>query len=90
MQPNQKFKVMAKKFFRKLKSSSELRIDVRSLSLDEYRMISALVSAAFLSYRNGHRTQCVGSFGISFIDIRVFAHPDSLNTLAKLKKNICV
>ena len=81
---------MAKRNVRRLKVSSELRVDIRSLSLDEYRMIAALISAASLSYRNGHKTQCVGSFGLSFIDTRVFAHSDSLNTLAKLEKIICI
>lgn len=90
MQPKSKFKVMTKIFFRKVRYVLEDRVDIRSLSMDEYRMIAALVSAASLSYRKGSKKKCVGSFDLSFIDTRVFAHPDSLDTLERLEKILCV
>lgn len=81
---------MAKIIFRKVRRVTEDRVDIRSLSLNEYRMIGALVSAASLSYRHGSKKKCVGSFDLSFIDCRVFAHPDNLNTLERLEKLLCL
>lgn len=77
---------MVKISCRKLKKSSEVRFDIRSLSLNEYKMLVELVRAASDSYANGYKTEAVGSFDISYIDTRVFSSLDSLNTLAKLEK----
>lgn len=90
MQPKSKFKAMTKIFFRKVRHVLEDRVDIRSLSFDEYRMLVSLIQAASKAYENGYKAQPVGPFNLTFIDIRVFAHLDSLNTLAKLKKIICV
>lgn len=77
---------MVKISCRRLKKSSEVRFDIRSLSLNEYKMLVELVRAASDSYANGYKTEPVGSFDISYIDTRVFSSLDSLNTLAKLEK----
>lgn len=77
---------MAKKFCRRLKKSSEFRIDIRSLSFEEYRMLSELVRAASESFDKGYKTVPVGSFDISYIDTRVFAPLGCFNKLAKLSK----
>ena len=81
---------MVKIIFRKVRREILDSVDIRSLSLNEYRMLGALVSAASLSYRHGSKKKCVGSFDLSFIDCRVFAHPDNLNTLARLEKILCI
>lgn len=77
---------MAKIFCRKLKKSSEFRVDIRSLSFEEYRMLSELIRAASESFDKGYKTVPVGSFDISYIDTRVFAPLESFDTLAKLSK----
>ena len=81
---------MAKIFFRPVRHVLEPRVDIRSLSFDEFRMLSALIEAASKAFEKGYDTVSVGSFKLSYIDTRVFAHLDSLDTLAKLKKVICV
>ena len=86
MQPKSKFKVMANISRRMIKKDTQLRVDVRSLSWDEYRMLVELVRAASESFSKGYKTTAVGSFDLSYIDTRVFADIESLNTLAKLNK----
>lgn len=86
MQPKSKFKVMAKLSSRNIKNNTELRVDVRSLSWDEYKMLVELVRAASESFSKGYNTIAVGSFDLSYIDTRVCASLESLNTLAKLDK----
>lgn len=81
---------MTKIFFRPVRHVLEPRVDIRSLSFDEFRMLAALIEAASKAYEKGYKTQSVASFELSYIDTRVFAHLDSLNTLAKLKKIICI
>lgn len=77
---------MAKLFRRNIKKNTELRVDVRSLSWDEYRMLVELIRAASESFSKGYKTHSVGSFDLSYVDTRVFADLESLNTLAKLDK----
>lgn len=77
---------MAKLFRRNIKKNTELRVDVRSLSWDEYRMLVELIRAASESFSKGYKTIAVGSFDLSYVDTRVFADLESLNTLAKLDK----
>ena len=77
---------MAKLFSRVVKKDTELRVDVRSLSWDEYKMLVELVRAASESFSKGYKTFSVGSFDLSYVDTRVFASLESLNTLAKFDK----
>ena len=77
---------MAKLFSRVIKKDTELRVDVRSLSWDEYKMLVELVRAASESFSKGYKTVAVGSFDLSYVDTRVFASLESFNTLAKLNK----
>lgn len=77
---------MAKLFRRNIKKNTELRVDVRSLSWDEYRMLVELIRAASESFSKGYKTTAVGSFDLPYVDTRVFADLESLNTLAKLDK----
>lgn len=81
---------MTKIFFRPVRHVVEPRVDIRSLSFDEFRMLAALITAASKAYEKGYDDITVGSFKLSYIDTRVFAHLDSLKTLAKLEKIICV
>lgn len=77
---------MAKLFSRNVKKNTELRVDVRSLSWDEYKMLVELIRAASESFSKGYDTLSIGSFDLSYIDTRVCASLESLNTLAKLDK----
>lgn len=77
---------MAKISRRNIKKNTEVRVDIRSLSWDEYRMIVALVLAASDSYSRGYKVDSIGSFDLSYINTRVYAHLDCFNTLAKLRK----
>lgn len=77
---------MANLFLRRIKKDTEIRVDVRSLSWQEYGMLVELVKAASESYLKGYKTCAVGSFDLSYIDTRVFAPLENLDTLAKLTK----
>lgn len=77
---------MAKLFSRNVKKDTELRVDVRSLSWDEYKMLAALVRAASCSFNKGYKTVSVGSFDFHYIEPTVYADITRLNTLAKLLK----
>lgn len=66
---------------------NEYRIDIRSLSYDEYRMLYALIVSSYVDYKdNGVNAQPVGMFDIHYIKPTVFADSSCLNTLAKLLK----
>lgn len=84
MQPK---KQMAKLICRKIRKGSELRFDVRCLTFEEYKMLSALIRAAKESFDvRDPDTLALGTFDLTYIKCTVFADKTHFNTLAKLHK----
>lgn len=65
----------------------EYRIDIRCLSYDEYKMLSALVISSYVEYvERGAKGISLSSFDLHYIEPTVFAATTRLNTLSKLVK----
>lgn len=65
----------------------EYKIDIRCLSYDEYKMLSALVISSYVEYaERGAKGISLSSFDLHYIEPTVFACTTRLNTLVKLVK----
>lgn len=77
---------MAKVHVRK-SCKGKVSIDIRCLSYDEYKMLSALVISSYVEYEErGAKGISLSSFDLHYIEPTVFACTTRLNTLAKLVK----
>lgn len=77
---------MAKMYVRKNRKD-EYRIDVRSLSYEEYKMLYALIVSSYARYsETGSEVKPLGSFDLRYLRPVVFADVSMLDSLEHLLK----
>lgn len=78
---------MAKIYVRKIRKGTQYRVDIRSLSFEEYKMLCALVVSAYSKFNDsGLDIQPIGTFDLCYIRPTVFADRSCFRSLANLLK----